>query len=157
MTVTITKGAAAVKAKADVKAKGKTKGTAADALVSGYAELKLTFDAEMAKLAPLMKRVEEAEQALLAHVDESVPAAEGVELRSGEYVVRVGPRGDKVTSMDKKLIRKELGEKAFFELATFGVGDLKKYLPGNVLEKALTYEPVNKRKVTIKKAESDEA
>jgi len=145
MTVTVFKS----------KTKSKAKSAALNdtqALAVAYVEDRLVLDAELAKLSALKKRVEEQEEALLKLVDDGTPKASETKIVAGDYVVKFGPKGQKAVGFNKAMIRKALGADLFVELATFGVTELKKYMTGEDFSKAVAYDHVNKRRVTVEKA-----
>ncbi len=145
MTVTITKS------KTKAKAKQVHDVLAASALA--YATRKLALEAKLAKLAALAKEVTEAETELLRLVDEQFAKDKPAEIEAGQYVVKVGAKGQKAVAFDNVKIKSEVGAETFDAIATFKVEDLKRYMTGDAFAEAVTYDHVNKRKVTIAEAE----
>ena len=123
--------------------------------VTEYVEKRLSLEAKLAALKSLQKEVDDSEAEILKAVDETTKADASRTINLGDYVVEIGPKGLKITDMDKPAIREKLGTKLANEIATYPVGELSKYLSENELEALVTRENLNKRRVVIKRAEID--
>ena len=146
MTVTLTKKKAALKSQSKAT-------NVIDEVVKRYAANRLTLEAKLAKLAALQKEVAADEKELLEYTDLLVKADEPAVLTAGNYVVKIGPKGRKVVAVDNAFIKGVIGDELFDQLATFQIGDLNKYLTGEQVEAAVSYQHANKRKVTIEEAD----
>jgi hypothetical protein len=78
-------------------------------------------------VAKKLKRVEELKKSLQS-IAIDMPADKEAVFKSESGEVIFGPRSTKTTITDKDGLRKKLGEATYFELASVGLTEVKKYL-----------------------------
>jgi len=102
----------------------------------------------MAELEPLTNMVEKLKKGLVAEGADCKADAKVV-LAGTAYDITLSAKGKSVTDIDKKALRKALGKATYFELASIGVGDIRKYCTPPQIETILTEERGGARTVKI--------
>lgn len=118
-------------------------------VVDEFAEDALKYAKKMQKLAPLKRRVEGQEKAILATIDDVVDAKSGLTLHGDKHEVVVGPKGNKTECINIALAAEHLGFDLFVKLAKLSITDLKNYLTPDQFAEVTKMKPVTKRRVKI--------
>lgn len=118
-------------------------------VVDEFATDALKYAKKMEKLAPLKKRVEGQEKAILATVDDVVDPTTGLTLYGDEHDVVLGPKGNKTECVNTALAAEYLGFDVFVKLAKLSITDLKQYLTPDEFDAVTKKSAKNKRRVKI--------
>lgn len=118
-------------------------------VVDEFAEDALRYAKKMQKLAPLKRRVEGQEKAILATIDDVVDASTGLTLHGNDHEVIVGPKGNKTECVNTALAAEHLGFDLFVKLAKLSITDLKQYLTPDQFDEVTKKTPSTKRRVKI--------
>lgn len=118
-------------------------------VVDEFAEDALKYAKKMQKLAPLKRRVEGQEKAILATIDDVVDAKVGITLHGDKHEVVVGPKGNKTECINTALAAEHLGFDLFVKLAKLSITDLQNYLTPDQFAEVTKKYPSTKRRVKI--------
>jgi len=118
-------------------------------VVDEFAADVLKYAKKMEKLAPLKKRVEGQEKAILATVDDVVDASTGLTLHGYEHEVVLGPKGNMTDVVNTAKAADYLGFELFVKLAKLSVTDLQQYLTPDQFAEVTKKTAKRKRRVKI--------
>ena len=97
---------------------------------------------EAARCAQLKKRLEK-------HIDETNKPTEKGLVEGRRHRVEFGIKAIKVESVDRNFVREVLGQDVFNDVATVGIGDIRRYLNPKQILKALKERRTGARKLSI--------
>lgn len=111
------------------KLKGKNKYTSSvGKMVDEYGELNERVSAVLATLVEDQQRMGALKNLIDQHVNDTYEVEEKGVLQGDDFLYQFGARSKKVLEILKSKLIKILGEKRFVEMASIGVGDIRKTL-----------------------------
>lgn len=150
MSVTVQK-----RAKTPLATKPKGKPTEIMNLVDEIGALDAVITTATTKFADKWKAksedLKEKKEKLSGILSENVAPGDEIVKDGRKFRVKLGKAAISRTMKSIKIVRKLLGEKAFFKLAKVNLGDLDKYLTPPELKRAVITETTKNRKLTITK------
>ena len=118
-------------------------------VVTDFINIRYAYLLAKSDFEPAEKAYKKAEKALGVAADELVTPASSVTLTQDGKSVLMGPKGVKTEVTDKETIKVILGEETSDAIATYGIGDLRKYLTEAQFNSVTAQIHANKRKITV--------